>query len=280
MTDTFLIFGALGRVGSAIINALPSDALIRAADINDQGNFNKNVESVKFDFNHPPENLDYLFENVRGMFILWPPGVAAKKSMKPVIQAAADYGVKQVVFLSILGAEKLKVVPHRSVEKMIETSGMDYVFLRSAYFMQNLSGMHAPEIQQRNEIFIPAGHGTLGFVDVRDVGSVGAKALVEGHRNKIYSLTGGEALTFTQVAATFSEVLERLIEYTNPPIMRFFRQMQERGIPTGLAIFMIIEYSATKLGKSGLVTGEVEELLGRHPIPLNQFVKDHAEIWL
>lgn len=203
MTEKFLVFGALGRVGSAIIQALPTEAAIRAADITDQGDFPENVEPVIFDFNHPPDDLGYLFADMRGMFLLWPPGVAANQAMEPVIQAAAQHGVQQMVFLSILGADKLKVVPHRSVEKMIEASGMDYVFLRSAYFMQNLTGMHAPEIRDLGEIFIPAGYGTLGFVDVRDVGAVGAKALVEGHKNVAYSLTGSEALTYPQAAEIF-----------------------------------------------------------------------------
>lgn len=279
MTETILVFGALGRVGSAIINALPANTAIRAADITDQGDFPANVEPVIFDFNNPPDDLTYLFANVRGMFLLWPPGVAANKAMEPVIQAAEAHGVKQVVFLSILGADKLKVVPHRSVEKMLEASGMDWVFVRSAYFMQNLTGMHAPEIRDQDEIFVPAGHGTLGFVDVRDVGAVAAKALSEGHGKQAYSLTGGEALTFTQVAERFTVILQRSIRYSHPGIFRFFRHMRQRGISTGLVIFMIIEYTATKLGKSGRVTDEVERLLGRPPITMQQFIADNAEVW-
>ena len=102
-----------------------------------------NVEPFLFDINHSPADIAPLFANVERMFLLWPPGENVKKSMAQLIAAAANHGVKQVVFLSILGAEKLKIVPHRTVEKMLEASGMDWVFLRSAYFMQNLSGMHA-----------------------------------------------------------------------------------------------------------------------------------------
>lgn len=279
MNERILIFGALGRVGSAIIHALPADVPIRAADITDKAEYPANVEPVVFNFTHPPENLDYLFEGVDRMFLLWPPGVSANQALPPVIEAAADHGVKQVVFLSILGADKLKIVPHRSVEKMLEASGMDWVFIRSAYFMQNLTGMHAPEIKNQSEIFIPGGYGTLGLVDVRDVGAVGARALLEGHRNQAYSLTGAEGLTFNQVAEQFSVVLGRQVRYVNPTVFRFFRQMRKRGVPTGLVIFMIIEYTATKMGKSGLVTDEVEKLLGRLPISLKQFITDHQPVW-
>lgn len=279
MSEKILIFGALGRVGSAIIQALPRSVEIRAADIADQGDFPENVEPVIFDFNHPPADWGYLFSGVTKMFLLWPPGVSANKALPPVIEAAVANGVKQVVFLSILGADKLKVVPHRSVEKMLEESGLEWVFLRSAYFMQNLTGMHAPEIRERGEVFIPAGHGTLGLVDVRDVGAVGAKVLMEGHSNRAYNLTGGQALTFTQAAEQFTETLGRPVRYSNPSVIQFFRAMRKRGVPTGLAIFMIVEYTATKLGKSGLVTQDVEHLLGRPPISFRQFVSDHQTVW-
>lgn len=279
MKNKTLVFGALGRMGSEIIKALPNDIAIRAADIARAGKFSSHVEEVIFDFNHIPDNLDHLLSDVRNMFLLWPPGVDTKTSIQPFIKAAAEYGVEQVVFLSILGADKLKVVPHRSVEKMLEASGMNWVFLRSAYFMQNLTGMHAPEIREKNELFIPAGYGELGFVDVRDVAAVGAKAMMEDHQNKAYSLTGKEGLTFSQVAVIFSEVMNKPIRYSNPSVLKFFRHMSKRGVPKGLIVFMVIEYTATKLGKSGLVTDEISRILGRPPRTIKEFVQDHLDVW-
>ncbi len=173
----------------------------------------------------------------------------------------------------------MKIVPHWSVEQLLEASGMDWVFLRSAYFMQNLSGIHAPEIRETNQVFIPAGKGDIGLVDVEDVAAVGAKALLDGYKNIAYSLTGPEALTFAGIADQLSKGLSKPIEYTNPGILRFIRQMVRRGVPFGLAIFMVIEYSATKLGKSGLVTSEVENLLGRPASPLGEFISDHLSVW-
>jgi uncharacterized protein YbjT (DUF2867 family) len=279
MSEKILVFGALGRVGSAIIQALPGDVEIRAADIVKGESCPDNVESVIFDFNSPPDDLTTIFEGIASMFLLWPPGVKVGEAIPPIIQAAAKRGVKKVVFLSILGADKLKVVPHRSVERMLEESGMDWVFLRSAYFMQNLSGIHAPEIKESGEIFIPAGFGTLGMIDVRDVGEVGAKALMGEHKNVAYSPTGPEGLTFIDVAEAFSKGLDRPIKYTNPTVLKFFRHMKRRGIPTGLIIFMIIEYTATKLGKSDLVTNQVEKILGRPPRTIHKFILEAASVW-
>ena len=279
MTERILIFGALGRVGSAVIKALPPDTPIRAADLSSGVDYPKNVESFLFDLTDPSQSYSELFEGMKKMFLIWPPGTNAKTDLPPLIRAAEKQGVKQVVFLSILEADKLRVVPHRAVELMLEESGMDWVFIRSAYFMQNLSGIHAPEIKENGEIFMPAGYGKIGLIDVRDVAAVAAKALIEGHQNQAYNLTGPQALNFNEVAGVFTEVLGRQISYANPGAIRFFRTMRKREIPAGLAVFMVIEYLMTKLGKSGLVTGEVERLLGKPATPLKEFVADFAACW-
>ena len=279
MKEGILVFGALGRMGSAVINALPTDTPIRAADLSTSLEYPPNVDAVAFDINQPDADYDCLFTEIERLFLIWPPGTKAKEVMPPLIQAAADHSVKQVVFLSILGADKLRIIPHRAVELLLEESGMDWVFLRSAYFMQNLSGIHAPEIRERDEIFIPAGQGAIGLVDVRDVAAVAVKALLENHKNTAYSLTGPVAMTFSEIAEVFSEVLGRKITYSNPGAYRFQREMRQRGVPGGLAIFMVIEYAMTKLGKSGLVTNEVENQLGRPATELKDFVADYADYW-
>ena len=280
MCDKFLVLGARGRVGSQIIKALPANVQVKAADVDMRAaDLPGNVEPVSFDLTQPPEDWSAIFEDVRGMFLLWPPGVDVKKSVLPFIKAAAQHSVRQAVFLSILSADKLRIVPHRAVERALEASGMAWVFLRSAYFMQNLSGMHAQEIREQDEIFIPAGSGRLSMVDVRDVAAVGAKALLEGHANIAYELTGPEALSFKQLAEQLSAVLGRPIRYGNPAGLRFWRSMRQRGIPAGLVAFMLVEYAATRLHLSSRVTDGVERLLGRPATSFTAFAEQNLPAW-
>jgi uncharacterized protein YbjT (DUF2867 family) len=82
-----------------------------------------------------------------------------------------------VVFLSIQGADRNRLVPHRAVEDHLRASPMAWTFVRAAYFMENLSTTHAPEIRERGEIWVPAGGGRTAFVAARDVAAVAARAL-------------------------------------------------------------------------------------------------------
>ncbi|UQN09959.1 SDR family oxidoreductase [Deinococcus sp. QL22] len=219
-------------------------------------------------------------DGVQRMFLLWPPGTDVTRDVLPVIAAAKERGVQQIVFLSILGAERIRVVPHRRVEQALEASGMAWVFLRASYFMQNLSGVHRDDIRIRRELFLPAGQGRTSFVDVRDVATVGAKALMEGHRNRAHNLTGSAALTYAEAADIFSVTLGKRIRYSNPSPVRFVRVVRGRGVALGFALFMLAEYTVAKLGLAGEVTPTIAKVLGRPPISLRQFAEDFREVWL
>lgn len=219
-------------------------------------------------------------DGVQRMFLLWPPGTDVKRDVLPVIAAARERGIEQIVFLSILGAERIRIVPHRRVEQALEASGMDWVFLRASYFMQNLSGVHRDDIRVRREIFLPAGQGRTSFVDVRDVAAVGAKALMEGHRDRAYNLTGNAALTYTEAADIFSVTLGRRVRYVSPSPIHFVRVVHQRGTPWALTLLMLAEYTVARLGLAGEVTTTVAELLGRPPISLRRFAEDFREVWL
>jgi uncharacterized protein YbjT (DUF2867 family) len=171
-------------------------------------------------------------------------GVSA---VREFVDAADRVGVDRVVYLSILGAEKLPVLPHRRIERHLAATGMATTSLRASWFVQNLSGVHRREIVERDEIFVPAGDGTLSFVDARDVAAVAATALTaRGHVGRAYDLTGPVALDFHAVA----DVLDRRITYADPSRVAFARHMYRRGVPTPTVAFMVVEYSVVRPARS------------------------------
>ena len=147
--------------------------------------------------------------------------------------------------------------------------------------MQNLSTTHRQDIQEHNEIFLPAGKGKTSFIDVRDIASVAVKALTEsGHSDRAYSLTGSEALDYYQVAEIFTEVLGKPILYTNPSMLKFAISMYKRGLDPQFIAVMIGIYTTAKLGFAGKLTTDTQEILQRAPISLRQFVEDYQGCWV
>ncbi len=120
-----------------------------------QSEFGHNVEVVSFDFADPA--TFGAFDGAERMFLLRPPTIADVDGViVPALEADAARGVRHVVFLSIQGAQRNRIVPHRKMEDRLRTFGLAWTFVRAAYFIQNLSTTRAPEIRELDEIRVPA----------------------------------------------------------------------------------------------------------------------------
>jgi len=285
MPNPILVTGALGNVGAEIVKHLLALGIqVRAADLKVEKireRFGDVVDAVPFDFSRP-ETFASAFEGVEAMFLMRPPQISdVQRYIFPALDAAQMAGVHHVVFLSLIGIEKTKFVPHYKVEQYLRSSRMTWTFLRASFFMQNLNTTHRLEIKERDEIYVPVGFAKTSFLDVRDIGVVGSVVLTQpGHASKAYDLTGPDALDYWQVAGILSDVLGRKITYKNPNLLAFLGNTVRRGMPFAFALVMSGLYTATRFGQADMVTREVEHLTGRKPISFQKYAKDFKDAWM
>lgn len=279
-----LVTGAPGNVGTPLVDellVLGASVRVAAWDVDAaRAAFGDRVEVVHFDFTDPA--TFGAFDGVARMFLLRPPQIAdVKHVIGPALDVARERGVEHVVFLSIQGAERNRVVPHRKIEDHLRGSELGWTFIRAAYFMQNLSTTHAPDVRRRDEIYIPAGRGSrTAHVDVRDVAAVAARTLVEdGHADRAYTPTGPSALTYGECATILTEVLGRPIRYADPTPWQYWRRMRRRGMPTAMIAVTLGIYTAARFGLAAALTDDVERVTGRRPIDFSTFARDHADAW-
>jgi len=286
MSAPVLVTGATGNVGAPLVAALsaagvPVRAAVRDPDVASASlAASPGLEYVRFDF-HDPGTFS-AFEGVERMFLLRPPAIADVKGViGPALDAARERGVRHVVFLSIQGAERNRFVPHHKIEAYLRSSGMDWTFIRAAYFMQNLSTTHASDILERDEIFIPAGRRSrTAHVDARDVAAVAAVALTtDGHVGRAYTPTGPTALTYDECAAILSDVLGRTIQYADPNPIRYWRHMRQQGMARGMVAVTLGIYIAARLGLAAGLTDDVAAVTGRAPLGFRQFAEDSRAAW-
>lgn len=285
MQPTILVTGALGNVGAEVVNSLLArGVIVRAADIapaKTRQRFGDRVDAVAFDFSDPRTYAD-AFRGVQSVFLMRPPQISdVRKIMFPALEAARAAGVRNIIFLSLIGIENNTRVPHYAIEQWLRQSGLNYTFLRCSFFMQNLNTTHRAEIAEQDEIFIPVGASKTSFIDTRDIGAVAALALTTpGHEKQAYDLTGSEALDYYQVAQQLSQVLGRRITYRNPSAPAFFARQLARRRSLMFALVTTWLYHNTRGGLAATVTGEVERLLGRKPITLRQYIQDYRDCWI
>ena len=270
-----VVTGATGTVGGAVLRRLVADGHEAVAAVRRPETRDLPAPTVAFDLTRPGTFAAAL-RGADALFLMRPPTAG---NVDPVVDAARGAGVRRVAFLSVLGADKNPLLPHRATERHIEKSGLDAVFLRAAYFMQNLSEVHAADVR-RGVISVPAGDGDMSFVDARDVGDVAAHWLTGDARGQTgLDLTGPRALDFFEVAAILSDVLGRRVVYRRPGVAQFVRERLAAGDPLAFALVMAGLYTATRLGVADRLTDTVARVLGRPPHTLREWAEDARDAW-
>ena len=138
----------------------------------------------------------------------------------------------------------------------------------------------APLIRGERKIIDATGEGRLPYIDTRDIAEVIARALClepEKHRNKIYELTGGEAINFYQVAAAISRAIGSTVTFVNETPEEARESMAQKGYP-GWAIELLLYFAdCQKKGMAETITPMIPAILGRPAGDVTTFVRDYIE---
>jgi uncharacterized protein YbjT (DUF2867 family) len=167
---------------------------------------------------------------------------------------------------------------HGQSEALIMESGVAFTFVQPNFFMQNLL-WSADAIKARGEFYSTLGATPASHVDARDIASVIAAALTEPmdrHAGRVHLVTGPAALTFAQVAETFSAVLGQSVRYVNLTDEQLKAGLLASGQPSWQATALVELNTYARQGHSSVVTDTVERVGGRPARTLEQWAQDHA----
>lgn len=278
---TILVTGATGNVGIEVIKSLqdltmPINMVAGVRDIETDSKKLRiaKVNVVKFDITNPSTFRDAL-TNCDILFLLRPPQISeVQKYFRPLIESVIQAKIKHIVFLSVQGVEKSKIIPHHKIEKLIVESKIPYTFLRPAYFMQNFTTTLRNDLVNKKRIFLPAGNAKFTLVDVSDIGKVAAKILsnTESHINQAYELTSTVKYSFKQMAEKLTVGLGTRIEYTSPSLLKFFQTKRKEKMPVMLILVMIMLHYLPKFQKEPMITDCIKKITGNEPSSFEQFI--------
>lgn len=278
-----LVTGATGNVGREVVRALVARGMcVRAATrgLAKTTEGSAGVATVRLDF-ADPTTFDAA-DGVRAVFLVRPPAISdTKHTLVPFIDEARRRGVEQVVFLSVAGAAHNILVPHHAVERhLAPTRG--WTILRPGFFAQNLEDAYRRDIIEDARIYVPAGRGRVAFVDVRDIAELAATVFESAgsHDRQAYTLTGSEAIGFTETAAHLSEAIGRVIRYQPASIVGYLAHLRQRGAPWAQAGVQAVLHAGLRFGQAERVDPTLAQLLGRPPRNMRQYVQDRRAVWL
>ncbi|WP_421871015.1 NmrA family NAD(P)-binding protein [Marinoscillum sp.] len=278
-----LITGATGNIGVEVIRYLIRDhqdhtviAAVRDVEVATK----RFVDYPRLSFRQlDMENqttFEGAFEGIDVLFLLRPPHISdVEKYMVPLLNSARTVGVNKVVFLSVQGAEKSKVIPHNKIERLIRHLAMDYIFVRPSYFMQNLTTTLLSEIVNHQTITLPAGAAKFNWVDVHNIAEVTAILLTdfEKFKNQAFEITGSENKTSGEATELLTEVKGKEFRFRSINPFRFYFMKRKAGVEKGLAIVMTLLHSIPRLQQDPEVSSVYHRLTGKQPTTLREFLE-------
>jgi NAD(P)H dehydrogenase (quinone) len=193
---------------------------------------------------------------------------------KAFIDSAVAAGVQHVVYTSFFGAAEDAIFTlgrdHYATEEYIKSSGLTWTFLRDNFYLDFLQYLPGDDGVIRG----PAADGKVAAVARADVAAVAATVLLDAdaHTNATYNLTGPEALTLAEVAATLSAAEGTSVTFHNESLDEAYESRKKWNAPDWQNDAWVSTYTAIAAGELDGVTSDVETLTGRRAISLEELL--------
>ena len=282
-----LIIGGTGQVGQLLVRQL-QDAHVRfrvlAHTTKSQERLKaQGIDAVLGDYTQQ-QRLGPVFAGVERVFLLTPSSPIQTQAEQGIVNAAKAAGVTYIVTVSVLAADsepELSLLRwHADSEAHLKASGLQYTILRSNVMMQNFARADRTTIVEQSALYATIGQSRVSLIDASDLAAIAVKALTTDQLvGKTYELTGAEALSYSDVAAKFTHLLGRPIQYVNISDEASRKAMISAGIPDWYADGLIGLYHFYSQGKGAVVTDSVAQILGRQPTTLDSYLQTNRAVF-
>ncbi len=295
-TNTFLVTGGTGKIGSAFVSLLatdPSAPIVRVATRDPSAPGARLLRALNpstvvptaFDVDKP-DSLEAAFEGVTRLFVIAPfvPDMAAWHGT--VAEAARSAGVSYTVKVSVTGARAPGGDPapgriplsHWQGEQAIRSAGLAATMIRPTIFMQHFLTVPALYQPRAERFFLPTGDAKVAWLDCRDIAAAAAALLTAApekrapFEGKDFELTGPQALTAAELGEMLSWVARRTITHVDG-VEAFSANARALGVPDTVKGI----YGEAAGGWFSAVENTLfTTLLGRTTTPFARFALDAA----
>lgn len=279
-----LVTGATGLSGSAVIREFvrqeyPVRALVRSRAKAHALETLPAVEIIEGDMLQA-ETLGRALDGVDRVLMISSADQRLLETQCAFIDACKRAGVRHIVKFSglnsTLDSPFLFSRMHAEIEQYLESSGIAWTHLRPGQFMQ-VYLREVPTIVAESAFFLPLENAKLAPVDIEDIARAAFALLhTEGHKGKIYDMTGPQALTMAEVAEQISLATGKTIRYINIAQEEKKRALLAAGVPAYFADALDAQGSERRKGAEATVHLETHEALGIRPTTFAEFARRNA----
>jgi len=277
---TYLITGATGDVGSKVVERLlqrgDRPRVFVREEKKARSRFGDRVDVFVGDLTYAA-SLRAALEGVDAFFLVnTGPQIPAQD--EGAAQVAKAAGVEHLVKLSSMDMEQGLAIGawHERGEAAIRASGIPFAFVQPTGFMSNLLAW-APSIKAEGVVRASTGDGRRAFIHSDDIAAVATKALTRReYDGESIPITGPEALSFAEVTARLGSAIGKPLAF-QPISDEEARQRYAAGGASSLETEAHVSlWRAIREGRLANITDDVERILGRKPIAMDQWAMENA----
>jgi uncharacterized protein YbjT (DUF2867 family) len=277
---SYLITGATGDVGSRVVEYLlrrgERPRVFVRNETKARSRFGERVDIFVGDL-ADPASLKPALEGVDALFLVnTGPQIPALDEAAAKLAKAA--GVKHLVKLSSMDVQQGLAIGawHERGEAAVRASGVPFTFVQPTGFMSNLLAW-APSIKAEGVVRASTGDGRRAFIHSDDIAAVATTALTtREYVGESLPITGPEALNYAEVTAKLGTAIGRQLRFQ--PISD--EEARQRYAATGASSpeteAHVSLWRAIREGRLANITDNVERILGRKPIAMDQWATENA----
>jgi uncharacterized protein YbjT (DUF2867 family) len=266
--------GSTGQLGSRIARLLADSGVPQRLIVRDPARALELPEAEVAQAAYGDQSFADALDGVETLMLLSATESADRVALhKAAVDAAVAASVRRIVYTSFLGAAPGSTFTfardHWHTEEHIRSVGVDFTFLRDNLYLDFVAGA----VGEDGVIRGPAGDGRVAAVARDDVAAVAARVLVDpGHSGMTYDLTGPVAFTLAEAAAVLSAASGRRIRYEAETLDEAYRSREVYGAPAWEVAGWVTSYAAIASGELSAVSSAVEDITGRRPTSLEEYV--------
>jgi uncharacterized protein YbjT (DUF2867 family) len=279
---TTAVVGATGRVGSEIVRGVLKRGDAVTALVRDPGKARRvfgepgglRIRPTRLD---DPRDLAEAFAGIRTVFIAMGSIGIQGVLQRIVINAAAGIGsIEQVIRLSVLNtsADSLGINQraHDSIDRFAASTAVPYSTIRPAIFSASLLTA-AAEVRASRTWTGLAGSGRMALIDHRDAAEAGLRVLTDpalwaAH----HDLTGPIPMSWPEVLELLSAELGEPVTFRPAAERQYLHHLTSIGVPAAEAELLITREWAILAGENDYTTSTFEQITGRPPRPVAEFL--------
>lgn len=287
---TAAVIGATGRVGSEIVRGLlargdPVAALVRDPDKARRAFGELDGLDIRPTRLDDPQDLAEAFDGVRTVFIaMGSIGIEGVLQRIAINAASGIPSIEQVTRLSVLNASAdslgINQRAHHSIDQFAASTAVPYSTIRPAIFSASLLAA-TREIRTSRTWTGIADSGRMALIDQCDVAEAGLRVLTESALWGVHhDVTGPVPMSWPEALEVLSAELGEPVTFRVAAESQFLARLTGAGLPAGTAELLIAREWSILAGENDYTTDIFQQITGRPPRPVAEFLHEHREEFL